>query len=205
MVQIDIPAAFIVSQLLLDVGRDAVQVQAKGPEPIGVKPAVYYRFLFRSVFFAGAVIAPAGIYLLAGWPGWEQIYWTQRVENVVFNWINALIPALFVLSIVCGAYVGHVLGYHWLVTGRGKLLRPTYLTVLAAVSVVVLLNYPSFTLMGTYQQYHHDREAMVPVWENPHQFTVAWVLVMLYFVATFLYLFLKTGKEARQAQGSRNV
>jgi hypothetical protein len=199
MVQIDIPAAFVVSQFLLDVGRKTVQADARTAAGKAGRPASYYRFLFRSIFYAGAVIAPAGIYLLAGWPGWEQIYWSERVEQLIFRWDNALIPALFVLSIVLAAYVGHILGYHWLVTGREKYLRPTYVIVLLAVTVLVLLNYPSFTLMGTYQEYHHDRAAMTPVWQNPHDFSVAWVGVMLYFATTLLYLFLKTRKEARNA------
>jgi len=61
------------------------------------KPAIYYRYLFRSVFFAGFVIAPAGIYLLSGWPGWEQIYWSKRFEEVMHTgWVNAL-PVLGVI------------------------------------------------------------------------------------------------------------
>ena len=66
---------------------------------------------------AGMVIAPAGIYLLAGWPGWEQIYWSKRFEEVMHTgWANALLPALFVLFIMLAAYAGHVLGYRWLTT-----------------------------------------------------------------------------------------
>ena len=196
MVQIDIPAAFIASQFFLDIGRKRIkqEVEATGEK----RPSIYYRFLFRSVFFAGAVIAPAGIYFLAGWPGWEQIYWTARVENVVFNWVNSLIPALFVLAIVVGAYAGHVLGYHWIVTGREKYLRPTYICLLIAVSVLVLLNYPAFMLVGTYQEYHFDRGAMTAAWKNPHNFSIGWTMIMVYFTASFLYLFSRIRKESKE-------
>jgi len=51
MVQIDIPAAFVVSMLFIDLGR---KVLKEGAEKRGrEKPAIYYRYLFRSVFFAG--------------------------------------------------------------------------------------------------------------------------------------------------------
>jgi hypothetical protein len=196
MVQIDIPAAFIASQLFLDVGRNMIKKEAaRGPEKL---PAIYYKFLFRSVFFAGFVIAPAGIYLLAGWPGWEQIYWTERVEKVIFNWVNALIPALFVMAIVFSAYIGHVLGYRWLVTGKERYLRPTYISLLIAVSALVLSNYPAFLYVGTYQEYHFGRDAMVEAWKNPYNFSVGWIMVMAYFTVSFLYLIFKIRKENKK-------
>lgn len=195
MVQIDIPAAFIASQFFLDIGRKIIK---KESEKSGLKyPAVYYRFLFRSVFFAGFVIAPAGIYLLSGWPGWEQMYWTERVEKPIFHLYNAMLYPLFIMAIVLFAYIGHVVGYRWLVTGREKYLRPTYIGVLAAVTILVFFNYPAFTLVGTYQQYHHDRGSMDAAWNNPHDFGKGWLIVMVYFALVFMYLFLRIRKESR--------
>jgi len=200
MVQIDIPAAFVVSMLSIDLGR---KVLKEGAEKSGeAKPAIYYRYLFRSVFFAGFVISPAGIYLLSGWPGWEQIYWSKRFEEVMHTgWVNALLPALFVMAIVFAGYCGHTLGYRWLVSGKAKYLRPTYIGVLVAVSIVVLSCYPSFFLMGTYGQYHNlndqTRESMASVWSNPYGFSVAWIGVMIYFAVAMAYLILTIWKENR--------
>ena len=200
MVQIDIPAAFVVSMLSIDLGRKLLK---EGAEKSGeAKPAIYYRYLFRSVFFAGFVIAPAGIYLLSGWPGWEQIYWSKRFEEVMHTgWVNALLPALFVMAIVFAGYCGHTLGYRWLLSGKAKYLRPTYIGVLVAVSIVVLSCYPSFFLMGTYDQYHNlndqTRESMASVWSNPYGFSVAWIGVMIYFAVAMAYLILTIWKENR--------
>jgi hypothetical protein len=195
MVQIDIPAAFIASQFFLDLGRTMIKKEAaKAHED---HPASYYKFLFRSVFFAGFVIAPAGIYLLTGWPGWEQLYWTERVEKPIFNLFNAMIYPLFIMAIVFGACLGHVIGYQWLVTGKERYLRPTYISILVAVSVIVLLNYPAFTLVGTYQEYHFNREAMQPAWNNPYDFSIGWLIVMVYFTISFLYLFIKIRNESK--------
>jgi hypothetical protein len=197
MVQIDIPAAFIASQVFLDIGRNRIKKEAA--ESSEKLPAIYYKFLFRAVFFAGFVIAPAGIYLLAGWPGWEQIYWTERVEKVIFNWVNALLPALFVMAIVFSAYIGHVLGYRWLVTGKERLLRPTYIVLLAAVSVLVLANYPAFVYVGTFREYHFSRDIMVEAWKNPHDFSIGWIMVMVYVAFSFLYLLFRIKKEEKES------
>ncbi len=198
MVQIDIPAAFIISMLSIDLGKKALEKEAKNT--VKDKPAIYYRFLFRSIFFAGFVIAPAGIYLLSGWPGWEQIYWSRRFEEVMHTgWVNALLPALFVMAIVFGAYWGHILGYKWLINGKSKYLRPTYIGVFILVAVVVLINYPSFLLLGTYDQYHNlngqTREAMASVFSNPFGFSTGWVVVMIYFAISLMYLILKIRKD----------
>jgi len=196
MVQIDVPAAFIASMFFLDVGRKAI-VQESGKAK-GERPAIFYKYLFRSVFFAGAVIAPAGIYLLAGWPGWEQLYVTDRVESVIFDWVNALIPALFVAAIVLGSYLGHIIGYAWLTTGKAKYLRPTYIGVLIAVAVLVLSNYPAFLLVGTYEDYQFNRDAMAKVWENPYDFSLGWVIVMGYFAVCSLYVLFRIWKESKE-------
>ena len=205
MVQIDIPAAFCVSLFALDVGRSVVksEVEAAGP----ARPAIYFRYLCRTVFFAGFVIAPAGIYLLAGWPGWENIYWCRSFEAVMHSgWSQPLLYAGFVMAIVLAAYVGHVLGYWWLVRGREKLIRPTWIAVLVMVCIVVLASYPSFLLVGTYDQYHNEagqsRDAMKPVWSNPHGFSAAWIGVMVYFVIGFLCLVWCLRRDAKRHRGS---
>ena len=196
MVQIDVPAAFIASQLMLDVGRKALQQEEA--RSTGGRPAAYYRFLARSLLFAGAAIAPAGIYLLAGWPGWENIYWSERFELATFDWINSMLPAAFVLAIVLAAYGGHVLGYWMLVNGKERYLRPTYLGVLGVMAAVVLAQYPSYILMGTYEQYHHARETMTYVWQNQYDFGYGWLLIMAYFAATGVWFLLTTRQDVRR-------
>lgn len=201
MVQIDVPAAFVASMLFLDFGKKLVKKEAEKGNGDG--SATYYRFLFRSILFAGAIIAPAGIYLLSGWPGWEQIYWSRRFEETIHTgWLNALLPALFVLAIVVAGYLGHVLGYRWLLRGKEKLLRPTYIGVLIVVGIIVLVNYPAYFLVGTYDQFHNlhgqSREAMRWVWTNPHDFSIGWIGVMVYFVVSIFVMIRKIrGEVAR--------
>jgi MFS family permease len=134
---------------------------------------------------------------LAGWPGWEQLYWSERVESTTFNWVNALIPAAIVAAIVLAGFLGHVLAYRWLTTGKEKFIRPTYIAVLVAATAVVLLTYPAFLLVGTYREYHFARAAMGFVWENTHGFTAGAAIIMSYFLAATLYVYFKIRKEGR--------
>ena len=118
------------------------------------------------------------------------------------GWVNALLPAFFVMAIVLAGYLGHVLGYRWLIRGKAKYLRPTYIGVLIVVAIVVLLNYPSFLLVGTYDQYHNlhgqTREAMVNAWNNPFGFSVGWMGVMLYFAGALVCLIVKIRKDSQR-------
>ena len=120
---------------------------------------------------------------------------------MVNNPINSLIPALFVMFIVLGGYLGHVIGYRWIVTGKEKYLRPCYLGLLAAVALLVLSQYPSFIYLGTYDQYHNlngqVRESMAHVWNNPHGFSISWIMVMCYFAVPLLWLIVKIRNEVK--------
>jgi hypothetical protein len=200
MVQIDIPAAFVVSLLSIDLGRQALLADSQNSG--SAKTALYYRYLSRSLFFAAFVIAPAGIYLLSGWPGWEQIYWSKRFEEVMHTgWMNALLPAFFIMAIVLAGYLGHVLGYRWVTRGKERYVRPVWMGTLLAVTVLVLVHYPSFLLLGTYDQYHNlngqNRDAMAAVWSNAYGFSVAWLGVMAYFMGAFLVLVVQIRRESR--------
>lgn len=206
MVQIDVPAAFAVGMLSIDLGRDALRSEAERAG--GGKALLYYRYLARTLFFAGFVVAPAGIYLLSGWPGWEQMYWSRRVEQVMHTgWVNALLPALFVMAIMLAAYLGHTLGYRLLVGGNAACLRPIYIGALLLTGAVALFNYPAFILVGTYDQYHgqhgQTREAMLEAWRNPYGFSVGWVGVMLYFVVALAIFVVAAKKPPRSETSAR--
>ncbi|MDI6791685.1 MAG: hypothetical protein QME81_02290 [bacterium] len=201
MVQLDIPAAFAASQFFVDLARQRIKKEAE--ESGDQRPSIYYRYLFYSVFFAATVIVPAGLYLVCGWPGWEQIYWSRRFEELIHTgWANALFPTLFIMGIVLAAYLGFRLAYYWVTTGRERYLRPTYIGVLATAALVVAFCYPSFLLVGTYDQYHNlngqTRESMARALENPFDFGIAWIGVMVYFFICFIYMIIKIRKESKE-------
>lgn len=200
MVQLDIPAAFAVSQLFAYLGRKKIKNEAA--ESGDKKPLIYYRYLFYSVFFSSVVIVPAGLYLVCGWPGWEQIYWSRRFEEVIHTgWVNALFPTLFILCIVLAGYFGFRLAYRWIVGGKERYVIPTAVGVLVVAAVVVAVCYPSFILVGTYDQYHNlngeTRAAMAKVWKNAYDFGYGWLGVMIFFSLSMIYALRKLLKENR--------
>ncbi len=193
MVQLDVPAAFMVSQLFVDMGRKEIQ-RAGGEQE---RKLLYYKYLARSLLFAGLVIVPGGSYLLSSFPGWESLYWFPFAERMAFHPGNALLFPFFVGGIVAGGWLGHHLAFRWVVAGREKYLRPSYLGVLGAACLLVLGSYPSFELVGTCDQYRHDRAAMASVWHNPHNFLLAWGIPMAIFGVILLALALKIRRDAQ--------
>ena len=201
MVQLDIPGAFVASMFFVDLGKKILRREAEKSD--SKKTGAYYRFLSRSILFAGLVICPAGIYLLAGWPGWENIYWYRRFEELILRgWINALLPTAFLMSIIISGYIGFRLGYRLVIKGKEKYLRTIYIGVLLLSFVPVLLSYPSFLLVGTYDEYHNVtglmRDTMPKVWDNPYGFGVGWLGVMIYFVIMLLIVSARIRREVKK-------
>ena len=195
MVQLDVPAAFMVSQLFVDLGRRTIRAAKTEQE----RRLLYHKFLTRSLLFAGLIIVPGGSYLLSSFPGWESLYWMPFAERMAFHPGNALLFPFFVGGIVAGGWLGHHLGFNWVVSGRDKYLRPTYLGVLVAACLVVLASYPSFILLGTCDQYRHDRAAMEYVWNNPHNFMLAWGIPMAIFFVVLVVMALRIRRESQMA------
>jgi len=195
MVQIDIPIAFIISQLTIDIGKDVIKAKAK--EEKEARPKIYYRYLTRCLLVAGLVIAPAGGYLLAGWPGWESQYWWWRFEQPMYSNVNALLPALFTFSIVLGGYLGFEVGYRLLISGRERYLRPMYIGLLALTSGSVLLGWPAPIRVGTLQEFVTNPAGMAYLWDNWRGFFTGWVGVIVFFVATFAFFLIIQVREAK--------
>lgn len=201
MVQLDIPTAFAASQIFAYIGRK--QIKREADESGEKKTLIYYRYLFYSVLFSAVVIVPAGLYLVCGWPGWEQIYWSKRFEELIHTgWVNALFPTLFILGIVLAGYFGFRLAYYWITKGKERYLLPSAIGILILAAVVVAACYPSFLLVGTYDQYHslngETRDAMAKVWENPYDFAYGWTGVMVYFTVSIIYTLRKLIRENRE-------
>jgi len=200
MIQLDLPAAFLASLFFLDLGRKSIKQKTQNTD--GRYPAVYHRFLSRSLLFAGLVITPICIYFVVGWPGWEQLYWSRRFEETMHNGgINALLPGLCGLAIILVSYLGHFIGYRWITAGHLKYLRFAYIIISTAVIMVILLHHPAFLLVGTYDQYHNlngqTRDSMASIFDNWEGFTVALGGVLIYFAIALAYMILKIQKDNR--------
>lgn len=76
--------------------------------------------------------------------------------------------------------------------------------MLVISSIPVLLSYPAFLLVGTYDQYHNlngqTRETMIAVWKNPYGFGIGLSVAVIFGIAVFLYFTHKIKKESRSSK-----
>ena len=116
--------------------------------------------------------------------------------------MNALYPTLFIVGIVVAGYAGFRVAYHWIVNGKERYVIPTFVGVLLAAAVVVAVCYPSFLLVGTYDQYHglngQTRAAMAKAWENAYDFGYGWLGGMIFFILAMIYTLRKLIRENRE-------
>ena len=148
MIQMDIPAAFVCSQIFAYCARERLKT-----EPVSWMG----RDTVIATLYAVAVIGACGLYLFSGWPEWEMMYWARAVRMDTANFGNpwlALVGPLFLLALGASAMVGFVLAHRWIAQGRPqRVLISLWLGV--AVSLGMVLITPSAPmLIGHYQDYH---------------------------------------------------
>jgi hypothetical protein len=148
MIQMDIPAAFVCSQIFAYCARERLKT-----EPVSWTG----RYTVIATLYAVAVIGPCGLYLFSGWPEWEMMYWARAVRMDTANFGNpwlALVGPLFLLALGAAAMVGFVLAHRWIAQGRFRLVLIS-LWLGVAVSLGMVLITPSAPmLIGHYQDYH---------------------------------------------------
>jgi hypothetical protein len=150
VVQIDIPIAFAVGQMLADAANRQLSTG---------KPEHYYRVLSITNIFTGLFFAPIPIYFLVDYFGWETTYMIDREQVTRF-----FIPiVLFVLMLA--ANLGFWLS-NWLIRkGHAGIGRTIYILIWLYALGWIFGNWPRATRIGTYAQYHTVPETMIRIWE----------------------------------------
>ena len=166
MVQIDIPIAFAVGQMLADAA--SYQLRTGRPEP-------YYRTLAYTNIFTGLFFAPIPIYFLVDYFGWETTYMYDPEGLTRF-----FIPiVLFVLMLA--ANLGFWLSNALIQKGRAWIGRIIYIIIWLYALGWIVGNWPRATRIGTYAQYHTAQETMPRAWEvskDPFLFILIATLIM---------------------------
>jgi uncharacterized membrane protein len=150
VVQIDIPIAFAVGQMLADAANQ--QLSTGRPEP-------YYRTLAFTNIFTGLFFAPIPIYFLIDYFGWETTYMydDQRVTRF-------FIPTVLFVLILAGN-LGFWLSNALIKKGRALIGRIIYVLIWLYALGWIVGNWPRSTRIGTYAQYHTAPETMARAWE----------------------------------------
>jgi hypothetical protein len=176
VVQIDIPIAFAVGQMLADAASR--QLSTGRPEP-------YYRTLAMTNLFMGLFFAPIPIYFLIDYFGWETTYMCDPSGVTRF-----FVPiVLFVLFLA--ANLGFWLSNALIRKGRAGMGRILYGLIWIYSLGWILGNWPRSTRIGSYTQYHTAPDTMTRAWEiskDPFFFILIATLVIF---AVPLLLFMR--------------
>ncbi len=148
MIQMDIPAAFVCSQIFAYSGREWL-----AKEPVSWSG----RYTALAACFALGVIGACGVYLYSGWTEWEMMYWSSFVQMNTANFGNywlALVAPLFIAALgFCGMW-GFRLAHGFIAAGKPKNVLVA-LWIGTAISLGTVLLTPSAPfLVGHYADYH---------------------------------------------------
>ena len=162
MVQIDIPIAFAVGQMLADAANRQLRTGQREH---------YYRALAHTNIFTGLFFAPIPIYFLVDYFGWETTYMVNP-ERVTRFFIPIV---LFVLLLA--ANLGFWLSNALIQKGRAAVGRIVYILIWVYALAWIFGTWPRSTRIGTYAQYHTARETMIRVWDVSKD-PFFWILIV---------------------------
>lgn len=148
MIQMDIPAAYVCSQIFAYSGRKWL---------VRVTPSWSGKYTALATIYALGVIGVCGLYLYSGWTEWEMMYWFEAVRLDASKFGNpffALIAPFFLFALGAAGAVGFVLAHRWIVDEKPKkVLISLWLGI--AVSLTMVFFTPSAPmLIGHYYDYN---------------------------------------------------
>jgi hypothetical protein len=177
MVQIDIPIAFAVGQMLADAA--SLQLKTGRPEP-------YYQTLAFTNIFTALFFAPIPVYFLIGYFGWETTYMVDPDQVTRF-----FIPIVLFI-VILAANLGFWLSNALIQKGRDRVGRMIYVLIWIYSLAWILGNWPRSTRIGTYAQYHTARDMMARAWEVSKDPFLFILIVTLVIFAVPLVLFMRS-------------
>jgi ABC-type branched-subunit amino acid transport system permease subunit len=175
MVQIDIPIAFAVGQMLADAANQ--QLKTRRAEP-------YYRTLAFTNIFTGLFFAPIPVYFLVDYFGWETTY--MYAPDRVTRFFIPIVLFVVILAANLGFWLSHAL----IQKGRDRVGRAIYTLIWIYALGWILVNWPRSTRIGTYTQYHTVPETMARAWEVSKDPFLYILIVTLIIFAVPLVLFM---------------
>jgi hypothetical protein len=175
MVQIDIPIAFAVGQMLADAANQQLRT---------TRPAPYFRALAYTNMFTGLFFAPIPMYFLIDYFGWETTYMCDPLGLTRF-----FIP-IVLFALMLAANLGFWLSKALIRKGRDWIGRVIYVLIWIYSLAWIVGNWPRSTRLGTYAQYQAARDSMVRVWEvSKDPFLVILIATLIiFFVPLALFI-----------------
>ncbi len=185
----DIQVAFITGAFFVDMGRKYIEAEHRAsPERSRL---AYCRFRLWAVLYAALCLAPVVVIFFSAWPAWESQYWTGYAEQLLGNGFYSFFAGLFLFLLVGAGFLGSRLSFNWVIQGRGRLVRPVYLTVLAITIVIYLIQWPAPIRLGSVAQFRADPYSLPFIWQNSQFFSMFMALLTycaIPVVVAFFYL-----------------
>lgn len=184
----DIQVSYIAGAFFVDMARNYVEREHKAsPERSQLAER---RFRTMAVLYVSIFLAPTFIAFFLAWPAWESQYWTVYAEQIRDHGKYAIFMGLYMVAAVSAGCLGSWLSFKWLIEGKGKLIRPVYLTVLAITMVFYFYQWPGPIVLGSVADFRKDSHSLPRIWQNT-EFFIIYCVLLIYCAIPFVYGFFK--------------
>lgn len=189
MVQVDVPAAFAMGQVYALIAKQSL---SKEPSLLG------NRFITLNNWYVTLILAPVGLFLLVGWPGWETMYRWSWVESVQFHPFTALFYILFLAAMVIIGNAGFIIAHRLYLRNKDQTAKKLLVVSIIISLSAFLIDINAPFSIGTFEEYHNgesikvtrllvketekDRNQAGSTLSDARSFFIAWFFIMLYWV-----------------------
>ncbi len=167
MVQVDIPAAFTIGQIL---ALSSSKYLAKTEE------ITTNRLIGPLNFYLSIGFIPIGMFLMVAWPSWEVMYVSPWVEKTFDSPLVGGFYIGFLMIMLLLGNAGFMLAHYCYQKGKGKVVP--YTAILGAVLTVLpfILRWGVWMQIGTYDQI--QSHTGYSFWNPP--FFYGWLCILSY-------------------------
>jgi len=143
-------------------------------------PFVNYWFMY-AVLFLSVVFAPSGAYLLAGFPGWETMFFLQKYINPNYP----LLPCLFSCTNTLMGVIGFYWAYSLIHKGQAVEAHSLWTTSYIIMMGILGFGYRRFLYPGTHVEWEAGITYPLVDWIGSKIFYT--LIVMAFFVMPLLW------------------
>ncbi len=174
MVQVDLPAAFTMGQLLALSSKKYLKHE----------PDIFKNKLLGPLnLYLSCGFSPVGLFLLIGWPAWEVMYISGWVENPANHPLVAGFYIGFLIAMMLLGNIGFMFAHHLYRRNKDKLVVYGFIIGCVLTFLPFLLRWGVWWKVGT--QIEIDANMGYSFWQPP--FFYGWLAIMSYLVITTVF------------------
>ncbi len=184
MMAMDVPLSAACAMALAEAGKNMIRSEDRDK-------TTFVRLV--ALLFASTAVASNVFYYMLGWPAWETNFLWPWVDHIMDNPARAALShGLFALSVL-PAWLGFEVARSWLVKGKDRRVRITYIVLFCLVGVVVLVLWDvTVNVASTYAKYEAgDTYSMFTL-----PWATGWAITTAYFWIFFFALYFWLRKKS---------